>query len=406
MKKLITPLVLALVLASCSSDDDNTDNNNNNNNQTVDAPATYLFTRNGENTVSYSGQSQRIAMAEELISALKDETRDEVSLDAMFAHVEGDQDFSDPDMLELNASSKNVRSKTAGSADYFSSNSTDANAIKADFDSWISSQVNDVFPNWENTASPGNAGLAQELGGSIRYVNQKGLEYNQAFAKSLNGAFLADQICNNYLSSAVLDAGDNVTNNDNDVLVDGKDYTTMEHKWDEAFGYLYGAEEDETSPVLGVDSFLNKYLDKVEGDSDFAGIADDIYNAFKLGRAAIVAKNYTVRDEQVEILREKISMIIGIRAVYYLQGGKSEIANEDLPSAFHDLSEGFGFIYSLQFTRNPMTDAPYVSKSMVDGYINTLMEGDGFWDVTAETLDQMSEDIAAEFGFTVDQAAN
>ena len=39
----------------------------------------------------------------------------------------------------------------------------------------------------------------------------------------------------------------------------------MEHKWDEAFGYLYGAEEDETAPVLGVDSFLNKYLDKVEG---------------------------------------------------------------------------------------------------------------------------------------------
>jgi hypothetical protein len=309
-------------------------------------------------------------------------------------------------MLELNASSKNVRSKTAASADYFSSNSTDANAIKANFDSWISSQVNDVFPNWGNTASPGNAGLAQELGGSIRYVNEKGLEYNQAFAKSLNGAFLADQICNNYLSAAVLDAGDNVTNNDNDVLVDGKDYTTMEHKWDEAFGYLYGAEEDETAPVLEADSFLSKYLYKVEADSDFTGIADDIYDAFKLGRAAIVAKNYTVRDEQVEILREKISMIIGIRAVYYLQGGKSEIANGDLPSAFHDLSEGFGFIYSLQFTRNPMTDAPYVSKSMVDGYINTLMEDNGFWDVTPETLDQMSEDIAAEFGFTVEQAAN
>ena len=53
-------------------------------------------------------------------------------------------------------------------------------------------------------ASPGNAGLAQELGGSIRYVNEKGLEYNQAFAKSLNGAFLADQICNNYLSPLYL----------------------------------------------------------------------------------------------------------------------------------------------------------------------------------------------------------
>ena len=403
MKKIFTLLLLSVTFISCSSDDDNTDNNNN---QSVDAPANYQFTRNGNNTVSYSGQTQRIAMAEELISALKDPTRDQESLNTMFAHVEGDQDFSDPDMLELNASSKNVRSKTAASADYFSSNSTDANAIKANFDSWISSQVNDVFPNWGNTASPGNAGLAQELGGSIRYVNEKGLEYNQAFAKSLNGAFLADQICNNYLSAAVLDAGDNVTNNDNDVLVDGKNYTTMEHKWDEAFGYLYGAEEDETAPVLEADSFLSKYLYKVEADSDFTGIADDIYDAFKLGRAAIVAKNYTVRDEQVEILREKISMIIGIRAVYYLQGGKSEIANGDLPSAFHDLSEGFGFIYSLQFTRNPMTDAPYVSKSMVDGYINTLMEDNGFWDVTPETLDQMSEDIAAEFGFTVEQAAN
>ena len=403
MKKIFTLLILSIAFISCSSDDDNTDNNNN---QSVDTPANYQFTRNGNNTVSYSGQTQRIAMAEELISALKDPTRNQESLNAMFTHVEGDQDFNDPDMLELNASSKNIRSKTAASADYFSSNSTDANAIKANFDSWISSQVNDVFPNWGNTASPGNAGLAQELGGSIRYVNEKGLEYNQAFAKSLNGAFLADQICNNYLSAAVLDAGDNVSNNDNDVLVDGKDYTTMEHKWDEAFGYLYGAEEDETEPVLEADSFLSKYLYKVEADSDFTGIADDIYDAFKLGRAAIVAKNYTVRDEQVEILREKISMIIGIRAVYYLQGGKSEIANGDLPSAFHDLSEGFGFIYSLQFTRNPMTDAPYVSKSMVDGYINTLMEDNGFWDVTPETLDQMSEDIAAEFGFTVEQAAN
>ena len=402
MKKIITLLILSVAFISCSSDDDNTGNNN----QSVDAPANYHFTRNVNNTVSYSGQTQRIAMAEELISALKDPTRDQESLNAMFAHVEGNQDFSDPDMLELNASSKNVRSKTAASADYFSSNSTDANAIKSDFDSWISLQVSDVYPNWGNTAEPGIAGGLQELGGgSIRYVNEKGLEYNQAFAKSLTGALMTDQILNNYLSPAVLDAGDNVTKNDNDILADGKDYTTMEHKWDEAFGYLYGLEEDETAPELGVDSFLNKYLDKVEGDSDFAGIANDVYDAFKLGRAAIVAKNYTVRDEQVEILREKISMIIGIRAVYYLQVGKTNLG-VDNASAFHDLSEGFGFVYGLQFTRNSMTDAPYVSKSMVDGYIDTLMTGNGFWDVTAETLDQMSEDIAAVFGFTVDQAAN
>ena len=48
------------------------------------------------------------------------------------------------------------------------------------------------------------------------------------------------------------------------------------------------------------DSFLNKYLSRVEGDSDFAGIAEEIYNAFKLGRAAIVAKDYTTRNVQAD----------------------------------------------------------------------------------------------------------
>ena len=65
MKKIITLLLLSVAFISCSSDDDNTDNNNN---QSVDTPANYQFTRNGNNTVSYSGQAQRIAMAEELKS--------------------------------------------------------------------------------------------------------------------------------------------------------------------------------------------------------------------------------------------------------------------------------------------------------------------------------------------------
>ena len=90
MKKIFTILISALVLISCSSDDDN---NGNNNNQNVDAPATYQFTRNGENTVSYSGQTQRIAMAEELISALKDPTRDQESLNAMFCSRRGRSRF-------------------------------------------------------------------------------------------------------------------------------------------------------------------------------------------------------------------------------------------------------------------------------------------------------------------------
>ena len=58
MKKIFTLLLLSVALISCSSDDDNTDNNNN---QSVDAPANYQFTRNGNNTVSYSGQTLHLS---------------------------------------------------------------------------------------------------------------------------------------------------------------------------------------------------------------------------------------------------------------------------------------------------------------------------------------------------------
>lgn len=399
--KNIFKLSLALVVAgfvSCSDDSGNGSGSND-----VTAPDTYTFERNGETSVSYSGQTTRIEMGEEFVTALKVSTTTEEALDGMFAHVEGASDFSDAD---LNASDKSIRSKTAASADYFSDNTTEASTLKGKFDTWIAAQVSEVFTAWEDDASEGVAGQIQEAsGGSIRYVNAKGLEYDQAITKGLIGALMADQMLNNYLSTSVLDADTNIIDNDAETLADGTNYTTMEHKWDEAFGYLYGAEVDATAPALGVDSFLNKYLARVEGDDDFAGIAAEIYDAFKLGRAAIVAKNYDVRDAQADIIREAVSKIIGIRAVYYLQQAKASLGT-DYASAFHDLSEGYGFILALRFTRNPSTGAPYVSADDVESYLSELMEGNGFWDVTSDQLDTMSEAIATNFDFTVEQAAN
>jgi len=99
-------------------------------------------------------------------------------------------------------------------------------------------------------------------------------------------------------------------------------------------------------------------------------------------------------------------LIIAVRSVYYLQAGKTYIAENNPAKAFHNLSEGYGFIFSLQFTRIPNTNSPYFDKPQVDGFIDQLMAGNGFWDLTSETLDQMSEQIAAEFGFTVEAAAD
>ncbi|MFD0933563.1 DUF4856 domain-containing protein [Psychroflexus salinarum] len=385
-----------LLFTSCSDDDTDIINPG------VEVPDTYSFDRNGNSTVSYDGQTTRILMADEFKASLLDNSKTEADLLAMYAHQAGDNDFSQE---SLNASGKNLRSKTAASRDYFSANSTEANEIKNQVDSWISAQVNEVFANWNTIAEPGLAGQIQEAGGgSIRYVNAKGLEYNQAIILTLLGGVMTDQMLNNYLSPSVLDEANNVENNNSDVTAEGANYTTMEHKWDEAFGYLYGT-DNKDNPQLGQDQYLNKYLGRAENDPDFSGIAQDVYNAFKLGRAAIVAEDYELRDAQAEIIREEISKVIGIRAVYYLQQAKTGLVN-DKGAAFHDLSEGYGFINSLQFTRMPNSEAPYFSKSEVDAMLSALMEGNGFWDVTEETLDNFSSQIADRFNFTVEQAGS
>ncbi len=405
--KLILALFvgLSISLISCGDDDGGT--------ISIDTPETYVFERNGASSVSFSGQTTRILMAEEIFDALQDNSFDQTSIDAMFSHVEGTTNFEDPTNFGLNSSNKSVRSKTAASEDFFSANTTEAVAIKEDFDGWISSQVSEVFANWETEATAGQAGFIQEAGGGpIRYVDANGLEYDQAFALGLIGGLMVDQIVNNYVSTSVLDAGSNREDNDAGIVTEGKTYTNMEHKWDEAYGYAYGAAANlaDPNPTIGQDdSFLNKYIGRVEGDEDFTGIADDIFNAFKLGRAAIVAGEYEIRDDQAEIIREKISTVVAVRAVYYLQQGKAglEVASPDYAAVLHDLSEGYGFIYSLQFTRRPNSELPYFTRTEVERMLSDLMGGThGLWDVTTSTLDELSSEIAAEFDFTVEMAGS
>ncbi|NBC64560.1 MAG: DUF4856 domain-containing protein [Bacteroidetes bacterium] len=405
-KFLLFAVLLSLFFISCSTD--------SNNDPSIEEPATYEFTRNGESTVSFTGQTTRLQMGAELFSAMTDfDNTTEDLLLQMYRNQTADGGDADPYAgAELNDATKNIKSKVAASEDYFSSNTTLSAEIKDEFEEWMKAQVEEVFPNQNTLAEPGVPGQIAD-GSSTRYVNAHGLEYDQLVNKSLIGALTTDQMLNNYLSVSVLDAGTNREDNTNGVLAEGSNYTTMEHKWDEAYGYLFGNAQNKANPLTTIgedDIFLNKYFGRVEGDEDFAGISEKVFNAFKLGRAAIVAGDYEVRDEQAQIIREEVSKIIGIRAVYYLQTAKALIDREtpDYGGAFHDLSEGYGFIYSLMFTRIPNTDSPYFTKSEVEGFLNQLL-GDGpngLWDITPETLDALSNDIAEAFDFTLEQAAS
>jgi hypothetical protein len=401
-------LIAALFFSACSD--------NNNNKKELEVPALYEFNRDGTSTVSFSGQTTRILMAEELNSEMKEYgSIDKTLLLKMFRHrATGGSEanpFSDP---ALNAANdKQIKSKVAASYDFKNvfASTTQSEQIKDLFEEWIEAQVDEIDANSDQTASAGVAGQVVD-GDGARYVNGEGLEFNQLVAKGLIGALMTDQALNNYLSTNVLDEGQNRDNQQNGVTEDEKSYTTMEHKWDEAYGYLYGTAQNPANPnpTIGEDdSFLNKYIARVENDSDFEGTAETIFEAFKTGRAAIVAGDFETRDEQANIIRAEISKVIAVRAVYYLQSGKRYLhgSNQNTGGGFHALSEGYGFIYSLQFTRVPNSDSPYFTPAEVTTILDKLM-GDGengLWDVTPETLDQLSDQIADAFEFTVQEAA-
>ena len=182
----------------------------------------------------------------------------------------------------------------------------------------------------------------------------------------------------------------------------------MEHKWDEAYGYLYGdASVPTANPMASIedneDKFLFNYIRQVDADDDFTGIAQETFDAFKKGRAAIVAGKYDIRDEQIAIIQENISMIFAVRAIHYLQSGKVAIQEENVTGAFHALSEAYGFLYSIRFSHNPANDQPYLSASDVNAYLADLMEDNGFWSVTPEKLDEISEAIASAYSISVSQ---
>ena len=367
MKNLIFKsmyLSLAIFAFSCDSDNDNNDSN------TIVAPDSYEFTRNGESSVSFSGQTTRLMQAEELYAALNSSEATETGLDLMFnGDSNGSAGFAD---ASLNGTSKIIGSKTAAST--LAGSAT----TKARFDNMITDFATNVVPNWGSDAGVGQAGAISTPDGAKTYhLNAQGQEIDQLFFKGLIGAFTLDQIVNNYIHPNQLDSGTRIDDNDNDVLSGDNNYTDMEHKWDEGFGYLYGLEGDNlasagTTPS-GSGSLLMKYFKKVNDEGGYEpGIAQTVYDAFIMGRTAIVNKDYALRDQQAAIIKVELSKVIGYYAIHYMNDFVSKLEAGNVAGAHHSISEGWGFLLSLQFTNNG-NDEPFMDKATVEYFLDNYM---------------------------------
>ena len=359
-------------------------------------PEDFGFTRGGKSTVFYTGQTTRLKQATELKSAMNNAASTKTQLDNMFNKGSG---FTDSSL----DGSKKCGNKTAASP-------IASATVKPIFDTWITEFAEVVAPavNSGTTASPGVAGSYTESDGSRTVkINGKGFEFNQLFSKGLIGALQVDQIINQYLSVGKLDSGTAREDNDNGVYgyaLPGETeltITKMEHYWDEGFGYLQGL-DNQFVPGLadgGDRAHLNYYLNKINSQGNEDGITKKIYDAFTLGRAAIVAKDYVERDKQAAIVAAELSKVIGYKAFYYIEKGSTSIADGKWAAAHHALSEAYGFILGMQFTK-AADGEPYMTNAEVNTMLDALAAGNGFWDRTPAELDEMAVQLKSATGLS------
>lgn len=232
----------------------------------------------------------------------------------------------------------------------------------------------------DSTASQGEAG---KLGNYL--VDEKGIEIAQIIQKSLIGALQLD-----YIGNVLLDEG---LDADNTKLVDGKNYTQLEHNWDIAYGlltlnpvYLKGSTDDKRGTTeFGAGSYLWEY-----NKANYA----KIYPSFLKGRTAIVNNDEVEIKGQATFIRTEFEKAIAGAALGYLGKWKSAdpTAAGD-PARAHAIGEGLGFIYSLRFAEIHGGDAAFS-----DGIISDLIDSpNGFWDLDAAKINAAEEAIREKF---------
>ena len=284
-------------------------------------PDTYVFSdSDGNNTVSYSGQTARMDMLSEMTSYLKTANTSGGSnqLDAATLLAMYDNSYTGWSDANLVDNGKQLKSKTAlGDA-----------GIQAQFETWMTEAAAATPPTEDGY-----------------YLQaESGHEWTQLIEKGLMSACFASQMTANYLANVITD--DNTNAVDPDA---GKYYTEMEHHWDEAYGYFTDAVD---YPTNGTNRFWGKYANNTL--NTILGTADAMSLAFRTGRAAISAGHLEDVPAQIAILQAEARKMVAGMAIHYLNSTKQKVADgESQNKVNHYLSEAWAFIYGIQFCENP-----------------------------------------------------
>ncbi len=242
----------------------------------------------------------------------------------------------------------------------------------ADFEAWIPK----IKENGNMEATEGQAGL---LG--TRFVNANGVEVAQLVKKGFIGAFQL----NGYNLSMMKAVG-------------AKDKAEREAALDKAVTFLLGEKSyldkepnaEGHYPVYDGNQFVH-YMNKV-GD-----MGTQIYAAIKAAYTKTEDKdafNAALLD-----INTLVTKTVAMRGVHYLKHAAALQSGYDVEEA-HEISEGFGFYYSLQFAYKGQ------GQFFVTAENAKAITEFNLWDTenTPAALEAKAREIATMFGFEYDDA--
>ncbi|MCF8277776.1 MAG: DUF4856 domain-containing protein [Flavobacteriales bacterium] len=311
---------ILIITASCNQNEEGE----------LEVPLTYSFARNGVSTVDYSGQTERLDMLTILGNYLK--TANTVGAAPLDADVLKAMFRNQNDPFSGQSFEKDLVSKCFGPDTSFFLQLFDDVALASQSSTTASNGVAGVLV--DGSSDP-NSGYR---------VNENGIEYRQVIIKGLMGAVFYYQAMEIYLSEDRMGIDGNLD------FETGENFTSMEHYFDEAFGY-FGIPTDYPNPVTLEDArFWGEYCN-TRDEGLYPGINNIISTAFRTGRAAISAKDYAARDEAIQTLMQKWSVVIAASAVGYLNEGLST-SGTPVYKRHHEMSEAIGFMLALKYHFN------------------------------------------------------
>lgn len=335
-------------------------------------PETYAFVDGtGASTVSFSGQQERLEMLSEMVTVMKTgntagTTVNAVTLKDMYAN--NAYTWIDAPGLGMTGSTKQLKSKTAAG---------DV-GVQTTFENYMDSLGDLSVGSILNSAQTYGISGVWTNGTNSYLMAENGYEYTQLIEKELMCAVFMNQMTNNYLKS--------IASDDNTTVASGKNYTDMQHHWDEAYGY-FTSEVD--YPTNGTDRFWGKYADGREG---VLGSATIIATAFRRGRAAIDNEDYTMRDAQVTIIVAEMEKVCAGSAIHYLNGAKANITDATIKN--HELSEARAFLNGLRYGEQSISGNGMIATD-IDTALGFISD---FENVTIANLNAAIDLIASNTG--------